>query len=392
MVDIPEVEVLLAQKLSSGEPRIRKKALYRLEQRINACSSKNACATKEDFLKLWKGLYFCFWLQDKPLMQEELVDSIVALLGKINDTNQKLLFIEGFYEEIGNSWFTLDQWRMDKYLMFYRRMFRQILRWLKNIRWSENEMKRVFDIFRRCGLNADPDAYPLGLKLHFVSIYLDELDNMGAGELNSKQIHEFLSPFLDLLSDKKTNDTHFNAVLDEIFKLILQYCVSNQNEKKDSDQSTSQPILEFDLNRIKSMLFDIGKSKGIKPKRRGLIYRLVKKYDLLLAGKDPFYVEISEEADLSEEEIDQAAENLWKRHEKLKKKMALDETRKKRKMNDDGEERNSNKRSKIVKQSQEVKLRKKSPLNVKSISRVEKLKLKGRKITDLTGDNVLIAL
>lgn len=55
-------------------------------------------------------MYFC---------QEELVDNITRLVDTIKDVDHKFIFLEAFYEEIGKEWKTIDQWRMDKYLMVW---------------------------------------------------------------------------------------------------------------------------------------------------------------------------------------------------------------------------------------------------------------------------------
>ena len=33
-----------------------------------------------EMLRLWKGLHYCFWMSDKPLVQEELAGKIATLI------------------------------------------------------------------------------------------------------------------------------------------------------------------------------------------------------------------------------------------------------------------------------------------------------------------------
>jgi len=319
-MNLGEAEVLLAQKLSCGEPRVRKKAFYRLEQRINAQSAKNEFTSKDDFLKLWKGLYYCFWLQDKPLLQEELVDNITKLIDSIRDKNQKLLFIEAFYEEVGKEWKSVDQWRMDKYLMFFRRIFRRTLAWLKSVKFNEEDINSVLDILGRLMQNSQIDSYPIGLKLHLVSIYLDEVDNVGAEQLDVECINIFLKPYFNLLGEKSINDIYFNAILNEIFTLILEYCINNLEMPEVEREGTSEPRLAFDLQKIRDELFNVGKSKSLVAKRRAKIYALVSKYDTLISGSNPFDVEISDVEDLSDSEVDKAVNGFLKSEAADKKK------------------------------------------------------------------------
>ena len=38
-----------------------------------------------ELLKLWKGLYMCLWMTDKPLVQEDVADELAALLELFTD-------------------------------------------------------------------------------------------------------------------------------------------------------------------------------------------------------------------------------------------------------------------------------------------------------------------
>ena len=40
----------------------------------------NPAFDKSEMLRLWKGLHYCFWMSDKPLIQEELADKIASLM------------------------------------------------------------------------------------------------------------------------------------------------------------------------------------------------------------------------------------------------------------------------------------------------------------------------
>ena len=35
---------------------------------------------RSEMLRLWKGLHYCFWMSDKPLVQEELAEKIASLI------------------------------------------------------------------------------------------------------------------------------------------------------------------------------------------------------------------------------------------------------------------------------------------------------------------------
>merc|ERR1719429_1035925 len=33
-----------------------------------------------EMMRLWKGLYYCFWMSDKPLVQEDLAENISSFV------------------------------------------------------------------------------------------------------------------------------------------------------------------------------------------------------------------------------------------------------------------------------------------------------------------------
>lgn len=57
------------------------------------------------------------------------------------------------------------------------------------------------------------------------------------------------------------------------------------------------------MKRIKSALFDAGKSKSAPRRRRGQIYSYVKKFDLIINGYDPFYESVSPAEELHESDV-----------------------------------------------------------------------------------------
>ena len=56
-------------------------------------------------------------MQDKMLLQEELVDNILELLGLLNDQKQIFDFVKALFFTLSKEWPKIDRWRMDKFLM-----------------------------------------------------------------------------------------------------------------------------------------------------------------------------------------------------------------------------------------------------------------------------------
>ena len=70
-------EILFAQKLAANDPTIRNRAVKKLKKWLTV---RNELMTAEEILRIWKGLHYCFWMSDKPLVQEELAESISSLI------------------------------------------------------------------------------------------------------------------------------------------------------------------------------------------------------------------------------------------------------------------------------------------------------------------------
>ena len=68
-------------------------------------------------MKLWKGLFYCMWMSDKPLIQEDLAETISELVHSIVDRKTGLKFITIALKTMANHWSGIDTWRMDKFLM-----------------------------------------------------------------------------------------------------------------------------------------------------------------------------------------------------------------------------------------------------------------------------------
>ena len=66
-------EVLFAQKLAANDPVQRNRAVKKLQKWLQL---RGALLTKEEIMRIWKGLHYCFWMSDKPLVQEELAETI----------------------------------------------------------------------------------------------------------------------------------------------------------------------------------------------------------------------------------------------------------------------------------------------------------------------------
>lgn len=80
------------------------------------------CDAELIFLKLARGLHFCLWHSDKPLVQLACAQRIADLIAFPATTRCKVLFYGSLYRVLAREWPTIDRYRMDKYLALVRRM------------------------------------------------------------------------------------------------------------------------------------------------------------------------------------------------------------------------------------------------------------------------------
>ncbi|XP_061774588.1 ribosomal RNA processing protein 1 homolog B-like isoform X2 [Nerophis ophidion] len=220
MAAVQAPEILLAQKLASNEKPIRTKALKKLRKYINVRSQKATDGfTSEELLKLWKGLFYCLWMQDKPLLQEVLSNSVSSLIHSFHDVNGQFLYVENFFKTFKREWTGIDRLRMDKFFQLVRFMFRQSFEMLKKKTWESSVVKRFLQLLTTELLLSGSNA-PSGLQLHVLDLYLTELAAVGSAELTADQNLIFIEPFCKTAAKTK-NRTLFKAICNSIFSTII---------------------------------------------------------------------------------------------------------------------------------------------------------------------------
>lgn len=220
MASTPEPEVQLAQRLASNEKPTRTKAIKKLRKYINA-RSHNASGgfTGDELLKLWKGLFYCLWMQDKPLLQEELSNQLSTLIHSFHSIDEQFLYLESFLQTFKREWTGIDRLRMDKFLQLVRFMFRQIFEMLKRKNWESGMVARFLDLLTVQLLQSSSEA-PSGLQFHILDLYMTELAAVGSAELTADQNLIFIEPFCKTAA--KTKDRSLSgAICSSIFSTII---------------------------------------------------------------------------------------------------------------------------------------------------------------------------
>ncbi|XP_072383222.1 uncharacterized protein [Diabrotica undecimpunctata] len=189
-------EVELARILAGNDPKARDKALKSLGKLLQK-RADTMPFTEEDFQRIWKGLFYCMWMSDKPLVQEECAERISKLV-HFADFSTSLLFFKAGLFIVSQEWTGIDQLRLDKFLMLIRRLLREAFQVLKKYSFVENNIKSFNEAISETVLNKEIKT-PVGLFMHFNEIFLEELAKVSEGKIQSKSVVTFLQPFIQRL-------------------------------------------------------------------------------------------------------------------------------------------------------------------------------------------------
>uniref|UniRef100_U3F3R8 Ribosomal RNA processing protein 1 homolog B n=1 Tax=Callithrix jacchus TaxID=9483 RepID=U3F3R8_CALJA len=348
-------EIQFAQRLASSEKGIRDRAVKKLRQYISVKTQRETGGfSQEELLKIWKGLFYCMWLQDEPLLQEELANTISQLVHAVNNSAAQQLFIQTFWQTMNREWKGIDRLRLDKYYMLIRLVLRQSFEVLKRNGWEESRIKVFLDVLMKEILCPESQS-PNGVRFHFIDIYLDELSKVGGKELLADQNLKFIDPFCKVAAKTKDHSL-MRTIATGVFEAIVaqspfvpEESVEEQKTKVgDGDLSAAEtpenevmlrralskkktalgknhsrkdglgdesgrdgcgtfqdagPLLQFDYKAVADRLLEMTSRKNTPPFNRKRLSKLIKKFQDLSEGGSVSQLSFTE--DVSADEDDQ---------------------------------------------------------------------------------------
>jgi ribosomal RNA-processing protein 1 len=104
------------RELASSDRKTRDKALESLTLFLKARKDLSLL----ELLKVWRGLFFCFYHSDRPLTQQALARALSYSLVPSLPRESRLRFLRAFWITIGTEFHNLDRLRLDKYLFLIR--------------------------------------------------------------------------------------------------------------------------------------------------------------------------------------------------------------------------------------------------------------------------------
>ncbi|PBK76788.1 Nop52-domain-containing protein [Armillaria solidipes] len=217
----------LGKYLASTDKKVRDKAIKNLS--VFLSDSEDALPPLE-LAKLWKGIFYCFWMSDKPLVQQALATELAELVLTITSTPASLSFLSGFWETTVREWNGIDRLRLDKYYMLVRKFVNAAFRLLMRTGWDKDACDQYNTILTREGGPLCPSdiKVPISLTYHLSDVYIGELDKAIASLDSSSSIppaplDTLLSPFLILVAQTPSGVTYKrikSALLDPLLSAL----------------------------------------------------------------------------------------------------------------------------------------------------------------------------
>ena len=377
MVTPVPVEVQFAQKLASNDPTLRNKAVKKIKKWFSA---RTEPFSEAEMMRLWKGLYYCYWMSDKPLVQEELAENMSSFISSFKSKESSIVFIKSFLSTFGREWFGIDRWRVDKFMMFTRRFLRSIFKFVAKYDWQDDLILEVTDLFEKDVVLCPQSKCNIGFKLHVTDVFLEELAKVANEHLATDKLELILKPFL-LAVKTCDEDRYRKHVVERIFKHLLRQSdpgikwqdeefeddeedeenVENgeessedeeDGENKENDQDGNEsgaedkedepklaedpraggvhsviPQLQVNYSKMSEAMFELGSEAGLKKSSRDALYELSKMFKDVANDVFPLGPNLEDEdEDIEKLKITKTAKKIIReadkfKHDNLLKKM-----------------------------------------------------------------------
>ena len=336
---------------------MRNKAVKKLKKWFSA---RQEPFSEPEMMRLWKGLYYCFWMSDKPLVQEELAENISSFVSCFKSPDSALLFVKSFLLTMGREWVGIDKWRTEKFMMFTRRFLRSSFKFLSSNSWDESLVKQTASIFQEDVILCLPPRTSVDFQLHFTDVFLEELAKVAGQNLSTDILDIFLLPFITVVRqcDEKRLRDH---VVERIFNHLLRQSdpgikwqneefeqedeeeeelnEENTNEEDDGVESEQEeeemvapedpraggvdaviPQLSVDYLRLSEKMFELGSEEGVKNISRKALFNLSKMFKDVAENVFPLGPNFEDDEDIPNIKVSKETKKLMRETQEARKK------------------------------------------------------------------------
>ena len=253
------IEVYFAKKLANNDKKVRDRAVKRIRSWLSGRPGDTF--TDLDIMKLWKGLFYCMWFSDKPLVQEDLADSLSKLIHSMKDLSAAYKFCNCFLQTIGREWHGIDKLRLDKFYMLVRKVVKEMLEYIHQTRWNEDVLNKICEALLAGPCSVATKSFPDGIRMFVAEVLLDELQIVvGESHPPAAILSKLIDPFI-VLSAQNESIIVFKSIEDELFKRLL------------SKEEGCKLSFDIDFETIGTRIFQEATKDKVSTKRRKKLLR-----------------------------------------------------------------------------------------------------------------------
>ncbi|KZM28587.1 uncharacterized protein EKO05_0001434 [Ascochyta rabiei] len=225
------------RNLASSDKEIRDNALDSLRTYLGGRSE----ISELDLLKLWKGLFYCLWMQDKPALQQRLSRDLASLVSTLR-SGVALPFIRAFFLTMAREWTNIEALRLDKYLYLIRQYMHASFQYLATKKWKKAVLEEWNTIVEETPLNPTNMKIPNGLRYHVLDVWVDELEKVESDWENEKK-QEVLETLVQPI-EKLAKNTGLKVVREAAKETLAEDTLRTWRGQK--DETMAEPESEED--------------------------------------------------------------------------------------------------------------------------------------------------
>ncbi|RKP08794.1 hypothetical protein THASP1DRAFT_15167, partial [Thamnocephalis sphaerospora] len=138
-----------------------------------------------ELLKLWKGLFYCMWMSDKPLVQQQLCDDLAGLTAQL--PNERLMsWLSAFWTTMCREWSGIDKHRVDKFYLLMRRYVSAGFKALQSTDWDPSIIGEYMEMLTSGPLSPYDATAIDAVRMHIADIYVAELEKLVDAEVGGR--------------------------------------------------------------------------------------------------------------------------------------------------------------------------------------------------------------
>ncbi|KAL6651889.1 hypothetical protein ACP70R_010814 [Stipagrostis hirtigluma subsp. patula] len=211
--------VAIARRLASCNASARERAVRHLLSDFLPASAARLSAP--DLLKLWKGLFFCFWHADKPLYQSSLAARLASSVSAAPSPAAGAAFLAAYLATLRREWAHIDVHRLDKFYLLNRRFLHHAFLLLAANSFAPDFTAQIVSILSDKALLPESDSVAAGrgLGYHVAEAFLDEL--LPVLPVSLRTMEALLAPFFTVL-EKSSDRVMVSKVKAGVFDRFLE--------------------------------------------------------------------------------------------------------------------------------------------------------------------------